>query len=42
MAKLYLNKINKGEMILEEVPFEWREEVRLLLQEQSSEPTNEI
>ena len=42
MAKLYLNKINKGEMILEEVPVEWREEVRLLLQEQSLKPTNEI
>lgn len=34
MAKLYLNKINKGLMTLEEVPIEWRNEVEVLLQEQ--------
>lgn len=37
MAKLYLNKINAGEMTIEEVPIEWRDEVEVLLQEQDEE-----
>lgn len=37
MAKLYLNKINSGEMELNDVPIEWRAEVEDLLQEQNEE-----
>lgn len=35
MAKLYLNKINSGEMELNDVPIEWRAEVEELLNDET-------
>jgi len=35
MARLYVRKIKKGEMTLEEVPIRWREEVRKALEQEA-------
>ncbi len=34
MAKIYLRKINSGEMTLEDVPMLWRAEVEALLEKE--------